>query len=191
MSEIYTNKQKKKNRKEAEMKIVEVTIVGTAPLLMNKWNNENSDSKKKKDYPMDEEAKKRLYVTDNGKLFCPAEHIEGALIKAGADHKFKGRKTYKEFLKSGIYVKPAQIIHKIQNWDIDTRSVVLNRKDRIIRHRPRMAEWSVDFTIEIHNDQIVANDLQLILQDAGQYIGIGDYRPKYGRFRVEKFKVLK
>ena len=57
-----------------------------------------------------------------------------------------------------------------------------------MRLRPIMNEWELDFELEVINKEIDLKKLNEILVYSGQYIGIGDYRPKYGRFIVTKYK---
>jgi hypothetical protein len=38
---------------------------------------------------------------------------------------------------------------------------------------------------------IHADTLKRILEDAGKYYGLGDFRPEFGTFRVEEFKLAK
>lgn len=60
-----------------------------------------------------------------------------------------------------------------------------------MRHRPRFDDWELDFEIHVLDEQIKPDVVNGILTDAGQYVGIGDYRPKYGRFMITKFEVQK
>jgi hypothetical protein len=57
-----------------------------------------------------------------------------------------------------------------------------------MRVRPRMEKWSLDFSITIWDKNIKKEDISKILNYAGQFVGIGDYRPKFGRFIVTKLK---
>ena len=56
---------------------------------------------------------------------------------------------------------------------------------RVMRTRPRFPDWSVH--VELHHlpgllDQA---DVVAFLRMAGTTVGIGDWRPRFGRFRVE------
>lgn len=166
-----------------------VTITGIRPLLHNAFIQDNSDTAKKGAVYDDlQEAKKRLIKGHDGSVCQPAVHLEGCLVKAGAEFKFQGKKTYKDILKAGIFVEPAYIPHKIPDWTIDKQRVVVNRAG-ILRCRPRFDDWSLDFTILVREQRLQPKVIEEILQHAGRFHGIGDYRPRYGLFKIERFDV--
>jgi hypothetical protein len=72
--------------------------------------------------------------------------------------------------------------------EIDKRPVVV-RGSRILRQRPMMREgWELSFTINILEEQLPSEVVRKILEHAGKYVGIGDFRPRFGRFEVVEFK---
>ncbi len=175
------------------MKTVEVEIKGISPLLHNRFPaeefGENASTKKKKVYVPKDEADKKLYKNLDGSYYQPAEHIFQSLVKAGVDFKFEGRKIFKDIINSGIAITPENIPLDCP-FVIDERSVVIQRA-RVLAWRPRFDEWSVKFKIEIiDDDNIPVSTLNEILAHAGMRKGIGDYRPRYGRYMVTKFKEL-
>ena len=107
--------------------------------------------------------------------------------KAAVQFKFKGKKTYKDFVESGVFVEPEYIIHKKQKWEVDKRMVRIGTA-RIMRIRPIFNEWELEFKLQVINPDLDIKVLNDILIYAGKFIGIGDYRPKYGRFMVSEFK---
>ena len=70
---------------------------------------------------------------------------------------------------------------------IDIRSVVISRR-RTMRTRPMFPEWSCQFDID-YNENILSHE-QLVdsLIAAGESIGLGDYRPRFGKFTVEELE---
>lgn len=59
------------------------------------------------------------------------------------------------------------------------------QRRKVLRCRPRFTKWSSTVKL-IYNSEIVGEDLIVqAIQDAGLLVGIGDYRPRYGRFQVE------
>lgn len=172
---------------------IKVTIKGTAPLLQNRFPDEehpeNELKKKKKVYRDVEEADTRLYKEGN-KIVQPARHFEACMIKSAGAFKFEGKKTYKDAFKGGIFVNPVNIPHKHQKYAIDRQPVVINRS-RIMRARPRFDKWELSFEIDVIDDRISPEVVKEVLEYAGLYVGIGDLRPRYGRFEVINFKVNK
>lgn len=169
-----------------------VVVVGTAPLLQNRFaveeNPENKSKIKGKVYVDKDEAEKKLYL--DGKKVCqPANHFEASMIKASTNFKFEGKKTYKDAFKGGIFVNPMMIPHKYQKWEIDRQPVVIQRS-RVMRARPRFDKWELSFEIMVIDDRISSSVVKEVLQYAGLYTGIGDMRPRYGRFEVKYFKIV-
>lgn len=177
------------------MSKIKVTIKGTCPLLQNRFSTPEEDPKwieqtGFKDYS--EEVLKALYADDKGKPYQPADHIIGALIKASTNFKIpgKGKKTYKDLIQSALFIYPDAIPHKIPKWVVDRRGVVIQRS-RIIRERPRFDEWELSFEVEITDEQLPVDVVRRILEHAGNRKGLGDFRPRFGRFLVSEFNELK
>ena len=176
------------------MKEFEVEVTGIAPMLMHRFivenHSEGSSKKKKKVYNSKDDAEEACYRTKEGKIYLPSEWFYAALIKAGTKQIYEGRKTYKDLFKSGLVVTPDEIILKPQEYEIDSRAVVIQRA-RIVRSRPRFDKWSASFNVQVLEEELVsAQVLKEALEDAGMN-GVGDYRPRFGRFMVSKFKEVK
>lgn len=171
---------------------IDVTIKGVAPLLQHRFDDTKDAGEIKKSgrqYNHEKQAKQALYTDKNGNIIQPAIHIENSMIKAATEFPMpgKGKKTFKDAFKGGIFVEPLEIPHKIQEWTIDKQNVVVNRA-RITRARPRLDEWELDFTIISIDERLTSDIIKQILNEAGNTKGIGDYRPRYGRFEVIKFE---
>ena len=179
------------------MKTFEISIQGIRPLLMHRFPEETADEQIQKRTGSNitkNEAEGFLYKLANGIIYEPAEHIEGALRQAAKDFRIPGKRmrTYSVLIVAQVEVEPRTIPHKIQNWVTDARSVVMpSTRGRIMRYRPRFDEWKLDFRIVVNDDQIPTEVIKGILDHAGNHEGIGDYRPKFGRFIVTKFEEVK
>lgn len=176
------------------VKEFEVEVTGIAPLLMHRFiieeHSEGVSKKKKKVYDAKEDVENCCYRTKEGQVYLPSEWFYAALVKAGVKQLYEGKKTYKDLFKSGLVVNPDEIILSPQEYEIDSRAVVIQRA-RIVRSRPRFEKWSASFHIQVLEDELVsAQVLKEALDDAGMN-GVGDYRPRFGRFMVSKFKEVK
>lgn len=174
---------------------INVKIESTSPLLMNRFAEEKAEEviKRVTGVRIPEEIAVALYILPDGKIYQPAAHIEGAFIKAAANFKITGRgkKTYKDLAKSSIFVEPEAIVHEMQEYIIDKRPVVNpTTRGRVIRARPRLDDWSLSFKIKVLDDQFPREVVKSILDYAGSSVGIGDYRPRYGRFMVTTFNIV-
>lgn len=188
-----------------EMKEISVTIEGTAPLLQHRYlfkDEAEVFSKKKsgsKDYS--EEWRKALYWNPDVGLFQPATHVEGALIRAASNFQITGRgkKTYKDLIKSTVFVKPDIIPYGHERLDPDAllergiilihRAICVVQRARVERLRPLLpVGWRLSFTIELHDEQMPKEVVKEILDYSGKFVGIGDWRPRHGRFQVVRFE---
>lgn len=174
-----------------------VIVRGTCPLLMHRFIGENPIDKPISKAGSDKhdpktEAESFLYKDKNGIICQPASHIEGAMIKASTAYNMagKGKKTYKDAFKGGIFIEPTMIPHKNQKWELDLSPVNVQRA-KIMRARPRFDDWELTFTILNIDDRIRGDTLKQILIDAGRYFGVGDNHPRNGRFEVIKFEQIK
>ncbi len=169
-----------------------VKIVGTKPLLMNNPAGMISDKPRlRRGEHLDPktEAELRLYKNAEGKIIIPASMVKACIRSAGANYKVAGRKsTFGAMIKAGLEVVPEEIPLIHNGWVVDYRPVVVQRQ-RIMRARPRFNEWALEFKIINHDPTIIHKDmLKRILEDAGKYYGLGDYRPEFGLFKIEKFE---
>lgn len=174
------------------MKQIEVEITGIAPLLQNRFPVEdfgqNQSKVKKKVYDPKEEAEKKLYKNPNGEIYQPSEHIYQTIRRAAIDFKFEKKKSYKDVITSGIVVTPDEIPLIFDKYDVDTRPVVIQRA-RVLCWRPKFNQWKLKFNIIILDDENISVPvLKEILEKAGGTKGIGDYRPRFGRFMVTSFQ---
>lgn len=178
------------------MKTIKVTIKGITPLLMHRFPMAGADDTSKKrtgvpDWKL--EAETALYKDADGNIYEPASHIEGALKVASKTLKIPGRRgaTYSKLVGSALSINPDAILHKKAKYEIDSRPVVIQRA-RVVRYRPIFKEWELSFEIMIADEQLPPEVVKLALEHAGQYVGIGDFRPgrggKYGKFMVTEFK---
>jgi len=66
------------------------------------------------------------------------------------------------------------------------RKGVAVQKSRIIRLRPMIPTgWELEFDLEFDESIINPKSITKALVDAGALVGLGDWRPKFGRFTVE------
>lgn len=169
-----------------------VSIEGIAPLLMNNPASMSSQkSGKSVTYDPQVEAEARLYKNAAGIMYVPSTHILAAIREAGSDFKIpgKGKKTFKKVLYGLIRVTPEQIpVISDSGWEIDARYAVINRS-RVMKWRPKFNTWKLDFKVStVTDDSIYPGTLREILESAGTFNGVGDFRPLFGLFKVTSFK---
>jgi len=134
---------------------------------------------------------------DKDGFYLPTEQIKGSLIGAGGMVKSKvgnARKSMKNIVAAMFFIKEEKL-RLPKNYIIDKRSAVnKNIKARVICIRPKWMTLDVEFTLMVDNDTITLPTIKEILTNAGQYIGIGSYRPTnngwFGRFDVKEIKAI-
>lgn len=191
------------------MYTVNTVIRGTAPLMQHRFPMPELSQMSKggrkstgaKDYS--QEWREYLYTSGN-MIIQPASHIEGAMTKAAAGFKVTGKRgaSYKNLFSANVFIDPIEIPHNVPVPDdldcdadkplyIDMRPVIVMRA-RVVRLRPCFKPgWELSFAINIIDDELPYEILSDVLNLAGKTVGIGDYRPKFGRFMVTKFELVK
>jgi len=182
------------------MTTINVELTGVTPLLMNSpkamlTQTSATRSTLQKPDPK-KEAESKAYQTSKGMLYIPATAVFSAMIN-GASFKKAGKFALKPILSGNVRVEPDEISLGTKHYEIDIRTVVIaqgRKKNRIIRARPRIDNWKVNFKI-VYNEQAIA-DADIIKQclvDAGYRVGLLDFSPRnngsFGTFKVTKFEV--
>ena len=175
------------------MTTLDVTIKGARGLLMHSTASmlkpKNTKIKSSEHDPV-EEAKDCLYLNDEKKICIPSMAILSAMRKAAVNLKKggSGKKTLKDYVFSGLRVEPEMIELPDQNYEVDIRPVVIMRS-RIMRARPLFKNWGATFQIEIIDEQTWdAGMVRQVLEEAGKYQGLLDFRPLFGTFEVVSVK---
>ena len=192
------------------MYTISTTVQGVAPLMQHRYPLPEFETMGKGGHKQSgavdytQEWREYLYANSDGEIYQPATHFDGALVKAAAAFKITGKRgmSYKELFKAAVFTNPDQILHGIhvpEQLDtdadkplyLDLRPVVVQRA-RVVRIRPTFKPgWRLSFEIDVIDDQISPEIVQDILTYAGKAVGIGDFRPRFGRFNVVNFEVHK
>ncbi len=183
--------------------VIHVKIVGSADLLFHAWNCESIEAKGKA--KKGSETKKtddiESYVRRNtdGLICLPAEYLRMSIIGAA---KFKQdprspRKSAMDLYKAGIVsLSPLSPIinsdgRTTNEWDFLHRCRVQIQRSGITRTRPAFHEgWSAELSLMVNLPGYISpSELLETITMAGKVIGLGDFRPSYGRFQVTSFEV--
>jgi hypothetical protein len=182
------------------VKIIEIEIEGIRPLLQHQMV-QNEEVKRLVDTLQknsdDIKCHERLaeistYRKKDGTLYLPSEYFETSFVKAGSSKKIPGRgnTTYKDVMKGQISIDPLEIIITPQSYEVFYKYVKIG-KARILRARPQFpAGWKATFKVNILDDTTSLSTIKELIDYAGMYIGIGDWRPKFGLFKVNSFKEI-
>ena len=178
--------------------IVEVTITGSAAMLFHRWScdavEEKAKAAKGSKSKKSDNVESYVYRNDAGELCLPGEYIRQSIIHAA---KFRQdprspRKSAMDLFKAGIVTMTELCTLGVKEWDyMDRRRVVIQRS-AVTRERPAMrAGWSATCELSVLLPEYISEDLLSdVLTNAGRLVGVGDFRPTFGRFRVAKFARL-
>ena len=178
------------------MKKIEVELEGISPLLVNRFLDKQISEKAKKHSAesMDSPVSEKLYLLNN-KPYLPARYFEASLIEAGKQFKIAGknRATYSKYLGATIRIDPEAILLAPNKYEVySIAGVNPMTKGRIMIHRPRFEKWGCKFVIVCEEDNIEVDTVQRILEFAGRFVGVGDWRPdkkgRFGKYRIVQFK---
>ena len=125
-----------------------------------------------------------------GRPAIKASMVEAMLIKAAKRNKlgetFKAAVFIDDDLKIPLEYEGSKDLAKIIKTPQfrDVRGCKLNQS-KVMRTRPRFNSWAVTVTATYLEDSVNERDLREAFEYGGMMVGIGDYRPKFGRFSVE------
>jgi hypothetical protein len=133
-----------------------------------------------------------LYIDDEMGPYLPGINIESCLFEAA-----KLRKLGK-IMKRALFVSEDKV--KIEYRGPRTKDAMFKDKRfvdarpvkvsmaRLIRYRPKFDDWTAQISVMFNPEQIDKGELVSVLHDAGSLVGLGDFRPRFGKFSIEVIK---
>jgi hypothetical protein len=142
--------------------------------------------------------KERCHVDNKGIVFIPPMNFKNCIAEAAKYKSIqipgKGKSTYTKHFEAGILCKePLSLGVKLADVKGERLFVPASGKrgdgKRVWKTFPVFSEWEGAVEFLILDEIIDEETFELHLVDAGQFIGIGRFRPRnngfYGRFSVE------
>jgi hypothetical protein len=146
-----------------------------------------------------EEAERGTYRMKNGQLYIKPDAFQGSMINArgGCSGRKIGKSTANSRVVAGVDFlldtecplfnpKTKKPIH---TYVIDERPVVIKQSGRVLRARPKIAEWACYLHIKVDERYITLPMLQDLFNVSGKVAGVGDFRPqckgRFGKYQVE------
>lgn len=174
---------------------VRVEIEGASDFLFHRWNAEAVDAKaasaKNSKAKKTDDIESYVYRDEAGLLAIPGEYLRGAVVHAA---KFRQdprspRKSAMDLFKAGVVVTTQLASLGTKDWDYLDRRRVMIQRNGINRTRPAMrAGYRIEFDVMILTPEYIdRNALRETIESAGRLIGIGDFRPTFGRFGIVGF----
>ena len=185
-----------------EYKKLSYQIVGVSPLLMHngrladptysftKEMKKISSKRKKVDSDYEQMAKLDffggLYLEDKMPII-PAEVMEATLVESAKRNRL-GKVTmgalycpHNFFLS---YEGEQDVEKRFDKEDCKLVCGVVIGQSRVMRTRPLFKEWSANIEICYDPERLNETEILEIIRNSGN-VGLMDWRPKFGRFKVE------
>lgn len=174
-----------------------VTVQGTSDMLFHRWNCEAVEAKSKaaknSSAKKTDDVESYVWRNDDNHLCIPGEYLRQSIIHAA---KFKQdprspRKSAMDLFKAGIVPITNLATLGEAEWDYLHTCRVTVQRAGINRTRPAMKQgWTAEFTLHVllpeYIDPVLLRD---VIDTSGRLIGLGDFRPTYGRFAVINFEL--
>lgn len=177
---------------------VEVTVEGSCPILFHRWNCDAVEAKAKaakgSAAKKSDDVESYVYRNDEGEICLPGEYLRQAIIWAA---KFRQdprspRKSAMDLFKAAVIPLTELASLGVTEWDYEDRRRVTVQRSGITRIRPAMKEgWKATIQLMVNIPEYVSPALlRSVLDDAGRLVGVGDFRPTFGRFTVSNWELL-
>lgn len=126
------------------------------------------------------------------RIVLPSDYIEGVL-RDGAK-KFRAGKSF----SAGVFVETDAVLCDGDGKPFpDAAKLASDRRfrlvktvkvqaSRIVRTRPMFTSWSVIAEISYLPEVVNERDIIAAAEKAGMFVGVGDHKPRFGRFVVTK-----
>jgi hypothetical protein len=164
----------------------------------------HKDEKKSKETHKDHEERTwrgRLHVNKDGKVFMPPMSFKNCLSEAAKYLAIqvpgKGKTTYTKHFEAGVLVTDPLVLD-INKDDVEGEWLHVpsdgkrGGDKRVWKCFPVIHEWEGQVVFHILDDTVTKDIFEQVLKEAGQFIGLGRFRPRrngyYGRFEIKAIK---
>jgi hypothetical protein len=129
-----------------------------------------------------------LYVS-SGNVVIPGELIEAHLVEAAKKLK-KGQQAKACLFCDGVfplvYDGPVDLDALWKNEAYRLTAGVKVQRNRIMRTRPIFQSWTLSAQVLYNPSQLNLGEIRKFFRIGGEQIGLGDWRPRFGRYVVEE-----
>ena len=183
------------------MKQAICTLKSTSPYSQGRFHNTPKLPKEAPDAHEERTWMERLHYDKNQQVFIPPMQFANCIKEAAKYLSMKipgdGNNKYTKHFEAGVMViDPLQLPIRVDEVHGDWRHVPSDGRPggtkRVMKCFPVIPEWSGQVVFYVLDDKITENVFRYVLEQAGQLIGIGSFRPRnrgyFGRFEVESMQ---
>jgi hypothetical protein len=177
------------------------TIEVVAPILFSKWTEQASENIKTgatggkfTDDQRMAEAMEKVYRNDSG-LFLPPWNFKKCLLEGTMKAGLKeGRASAAKFFEATIFVQ-GDLLFGVEEPDFihetPGRRPPKTGGACLIKRPALNAGWRLPFQLMIVDDRRSPEHIKRAVEEAGLLVGLGSWRPEYGRFVLTEWAVTK
>ena len=181
------------------MKTATATLKSIAPYSQSRMHATDKIEKESHDAYEKRTWREKCHSNGDGNMFIPPMAFKFAIQRASEylSEKIpgKGQATFSKHFKSGILVmEPLHL--PVAKDTVEGEWLFVNSDGkrgsgkRVFRCFPVVREWSGQLVFHVLDDTITKDAFERTLREAGNFIGVGRFRPEnggfYGRFEVGK-----
>lgn len=181
------------------MHIATCHIVGVSPYSPSRAHQAEKHDRETHDAHDLRTWREKAHCREDGRVLVPAMAFKQALDRAatmrGEKIPGKGASTYARRFKSGVLILEPLLLDATKD-KMDSVRIHANADGvrgsgkRVWRTFPVINQWGGELTIHILDDMITAEVFERHLIEAGQFVGVGRFRPVNGgvngRFEVKR-----
>jgi len=175
--------------------VVNVSVEGVAALLFHRWSVDGVEAKSKaakgSKAKKEDDLESYVYRDRDGFLCLPTEYFRMSIINAA---KYKQdprspRKSAMDLFKAGLVGLSDLCSLGIKEWQYVDRRRVMVQRNGITRHRPACYPgWKASMQFQVLVPEYINPYLlNETISAAGRLVGVGDFRPTFGRFQITRF----
>jgi hypothetical protein len=128
-----------------------------------------------------------LYVNATGP-YIPGQNLEKSIIEGGKITR-NGRQVERALFVTEneiplLYRGPRDVPGLSADPTFRSSMAVKVGTSRVMRCRPIFQQWSLSTEAELDTELLNMEDFKAIATSAGRVVGLGDYRPRFGRFEI-------
>lgn len=177
--------------------IAEITVEGSAPLMFHRWSVDAVEAKSKaakgSAAKKTDDLESYVYREGKGDIAIPGEYFRMSMIGAAKYQQDprSPRKSAMDLFKAGVVVLDELCSLGSKEWDYLDRRRVMIQRNAVTRVRPCMnVGWRATFRLQVLTPEYISPALlNSTVATAGRLIGVGDFRPTFGRFSIVRFEV--
>lgn len=177
---------------------VAVVVEGVAPLLCHRYDCAEVEAKaraaKGSATKKTDNLESYVYrVPETNEIGIPGRNLKACLVDAARSTQDprSPRKSARDLVRASIFVTPEVASLGKNTWDFEDKQGVIVQRGRVTRIRPGFAKgWRLSFAVNVVQPAYVPPELlENVVKTAGAFVGLGDFRPDYGRFTIRSFEV--